>query len=133
MTTTFHFETNEPQYEYSYEGADVQLRYEGLVAVAAGPAPAFDEKSPERGSSSLRSAGSEYWQGLGEVCRAPPLHRRSKRERQCGRIPWRALRHSNSPKRVLLLLTVSMSGSTQPMDVLNWGEQAKEQQRRFRR
>ena len=43
MTTTFHFETNEPQYEYSYEGADVQLRCQGLVAVAAGPAPAFDE------------------------------------------------------------------------------------------
>lgn len=39
MSTTFHFETNEPQYEYSYEGADIQLRCVGLVAVAAGPAP----------------------------------------------------------------------------------------------
>jgi hypothetical protein len=43
VTTTFHFETNEPQYEYSYEGAEVQLRCQGLVAVAAGPAPIFDE------------------------------------------------------------------------------------------
>jgi hypothetical protein len=43
VTTTFHFETNEPQYEYSYEGADVQLRCQGFVAAAAGPAPAFDE------------------------------------------------------------------------------------------
>jgi hypothetical protein len=43
VTTTFHFETNEPQYEYSYEGADVQLRCQGLVAVAAGPAATFDE------------------------------------------------------------------------------------------
>jgi hypothetical protein len=43
VTTTFHFETNEPQYEYSQGGADVQLRCEGLVAVAAGPAPAFGE------------------------------------------------------------------------------------------
>ena len=63
MTTTFHFETNEPQYEYSYEGADVQLRCEGLVAVAAGPAPAFDENAPVLGLSSLRSAGSESWRG----------------------------------------------------------------------
>lgn len=39
MSTTFHFETNEPQYEYSYEGADIQLRCVGLVAAAAGPAP----------------------------------------------------------------------------------------------
>ena len=45
MTTTFHFEPNEPQYEYSYEGADVQLRCEGLVAVAAGPAPTFDDNA----------------------------------------------------------------------------------------
>jgi len=43
VTTTFHFETNEPQYEYSYEGAEVQLRCQGLVAAAAGPTPAFDE------------------------------------------------------------------------------------------
>jgi hypothetical protein len=43
VTTTFHFETNELQYEYSYEGAEVQLRCQGLVAVAAGPALAFDE------------------------------------------------------------------------------------------
>lgn len=45
MTSTFHFETNEPQYEYSYEGADLQLRCQGLVAVAAGPAPGFDENT----------------------------------------------------------------------------------------
>jgi hypothetical protein len=43
VTTTFHFETNEPQYEYSSEGAEVQLRCQGLVAAAAGPAPSFDE------------------------------------------------------------------------------------------
>ena len=46
MTTTFHFETNEPQYEYSYEGADVRLRCQGLVAEAAGPAPEFDKNAP---------------------------------------------------------------------------------------
>ncbi len=43
MTTTFNFDTNEPQYEYSYEGAEVQLRCQGVVAVAAGPVSAFDE------------------------------------------------------------------------------------------
>ena len=45
MTTTFHFETNESQYAYFYEGADVQLRCEGLAAVAAGPAPTFDDNN----------------------------------------------------------------------------------------
>ena len=44
MTTTFHFES-EPRYEYSYEGADVQLRCEALVAVAAGPAHSFDDNA----------------------------------------------------------------------------------------
>ena len=44
MTTTFHFEPNEPQYEFSCEGVDVQLRCQGLVAVAAGPALALGEK-----------------------------------------------------------------------------------------
>jgi hypothetical protein len=43
VTTTFNFDTNEPQYEYSYEGAEVQLRCQGLLAVAAGPAPGFGE------------------------------------------------------------------------------------------
>jgi len=45
VTTTFHFETNEPQYEYSYEGAEVQLRCQGLVAAAAGPAATFDDNA----------------------------------------------------------------------------------------
>ena len=126
MTTTFHFETNEPQYEYSYEGADVQLRCQGLVAVAAGPAPAPGETPSVRGSSSLRSAGSEYWQGLGEVCRAPPLHRRSKRERQCGRMPWRALTRSSLSNQAWTLVTVSMPWSTRPLDESNWGEQGSE-------
>ena len=64
MTTTFHFETNEPQYEYSYEGADVQVRCEGLVAVAAGPATTFDdatrtwfELSPVSGNRILAGVG----------------------------------------------------------------------------
>ena len=43
MTTTFHFETNEPQYEYSFEGADLQLRCQALVAVATGPTAGFGE------------------------------------------------------------------------------------------
>ena len=65
MTTTFHFETNEPQYEYSYEGAEVQLRCQGLVAAAAGPAPVFDgnvhrtwfELSPVSGKRILAGVG----------------------------------------------------------------------------
>lgn len=44
MTTTFHFEPNDPQYEFSCEGVDVQLRCQGLVSVAAGPPPALGEK-----------------------------------------------------------------------------------------
>ena len=65
MTTTFHFETNEPQYEYSSEGADLQLRCQGLVAVAAGPAPApgedatckWFELSPVSGKRILAGVG----------------------------------------------------------------------------
>ena len=121
MTTTFHFETNEPQYEYSYEGADVQLRCQGLVAVAAGPAPALDENALRTWFEPLRSAESEYWQGLGEVCQVPPRHQRSKRERQFGRMPWRALPHPSSPKQAPPLLTVSMPWWTRPMGVVQLG------------
>jgi hypothetical protein len=38
MTTTFHYEAEEPQYESPYEGADIQLRCGGLVGAGAGPA-----------------------------------------------------------------------------------------------
>lgn len=65
MTTTFHFETNEPQYEYSYEGADVQLRCEGLVAVAAGPAPAFDENVPRTWFELSPVSGKRILAGVG--------------------------------------------------------------------
>lgn len=44
MTTTFHFEPKAPQYEFSCEGVDVQLRCQGLFAVAAGPALVLGEK-----------------------------------------------------------------------------------------
>ncbi len=65
MTTTFHLETNEPQYGYSYEGAEVQLCCQGLIAVAAGPTPAFDEHvsrswfelSPVNGKRMLAGVG----------------------------------------------------------------------------
>jgi len=63
VTTTFHFETNEPQYEYSFEGADVRLHCGGLVAVAAGPAPArgvprtWFELSPVSGKRILAGVG----------------------------------------------------------------------------
>ena len=65
MTTTFHFETNEPQYEYSYEGADVQLNCEGLVAVAAGPAPAFDENVPRTWFELSPVSGKRILAGVG--------------------------------------------------------------------
>ena len=65
MTTTFHFETNEPQYEYSYEGADVQLRCEGLVAVAAGPAPSFDENVPRTWFELSPVSGKRILAGVG--------------------------------------------------------------------
>ena len=65
MTTTFHFETNEPQYEYSYEGADVQLRCQGLVAAAAGPAPAFDENVPRTWFELSPVSGKRILAGVG--------------------------------------------------------------------
>jgi hypothetical protein len=37
VTTTFHYEADQPQYESTYEDADVQLRCGGFVAVAVGP------------------------------------------------------------------------------------------------
>ena len=65
MTTTFHFETNEPQYEYSYEGAEVQLRCQGLVAVAAGPAPAFDENAARTWFELSPVSGKRILAGVG--------------------------------------------------------------------
>jgi hypothetical protein len=64
MTTTFHFEADEPRYESSFENADVQLRCQGMVAVAAGPAyPSEDgagtwyELSPISGNQILAGVG----------------------------------------------------------------------------
>jgi hypothetical protein len=65
VTTTFHFDTNEPQYEYSCEGADVQLRCQGLVAVAAGPAPAFDENLPRTWFELSPVSGKRILAGVG--------------------------------------------------------------------
>ncbi len=65
MTTTFHFETNEPRYEYSYEGADVQLRCEGLVAVAAGPAPTFDDNAARTWFELSPVSGQRILAGVG--------------------------------------------------------------------
>ncbi len=65
MTTTFHFETNEPQYEYSYEGADLQLRCQGLVAVAAGPAPAFEESATRTWFELSPVSGKRILAGVG--------------------------------------------------------------------
>ena len=65
MTTTFHSETNEPQYEYSYEGADVQLRCQGLVAVAAGPAPALDEHATRSWFELAPISGNRILAGAG--------------------------------------------------------------------
>ena len=39
MTTIFQHGTGEPEYESPAEGCDVQVRCQGLVAAAAGPAP----------------------------------------------------------------------------------------------
>ena len=58
MTTTFHFETNEPQYEYSYEGAEVQLRCQGLVAAAAGPAPSSSAPATARPTADPAAAAA---------------------------------------------------------------------------
>jgi hypothetical protein len=65
VTTTFDFGTNEPQYEYSYEGADVQLRCEGLVAVAAGPAPTFDDNATRTWFELSPVSGKRILAGVG--------------------------------------------------------------------
>lgn len=65
MTTTFHFETNEPQYEYSCEGADTQLRCQGLVAVAAGPAPAPGEDATRTWFELSPISGKRILAGVG--------------------------------------------------------------------
>ena len=65
MTTTFHCETNEPQYEYSYQGADVQLRCAGLVAAAAGPAPALGENVPSTWFELSPASGKRILAGVG--------------------------------------------------------------------
>ena len=64
MTTTYHFEADEPRFESSFENADVQLRCQGVVAVAAGPAyPSEDgagtwyEVSPVSGNQILAGVG----------------------------------------------------------------------------
>jgi hypothetical protein len=65
MTTTFHYEAEEPRYESSYEGADLQLHCQGLVAVAAGPevghpqdgCPTWYELSPTNGKRVLAGVG----------------------------------------------------------------------------
>ena len=65
MTTTFHFETNELQYEYSYEGAEVQLRCQGLVAAAAGPTPAFDDDATRTWFELSPVSGKRILAGVG--------------------------------------------------------------------
>lgn len=65
MTTTFHFEMNEPQYEYFFEGADVQLRCQGLVAAAAGPAAAFEEHGPRSWFELSPISGKRILAGVG--------------------------------------------------------------------
>ena len=67
VTTTFHFETSEPQYEYSCEGADVQLRCLGLVAVAAGPAHAFVENAPGTWFELSPVSGKRILAGVGRI------------------------------------------------------------------
>ena len=65
MTTTFHYEAEEPRYESSYEGADLRLHCQGLVAVAAGPEfgdtqgelPTWYELSPANGRRVLAGVG----------------------------------------------------------------------------
>ena len=92
MTTTFHFETTSLSTSTPTKVPMCSSAARAWSQWRRDRHPHSTRTSPERGSSSLRSAGSEYWQGLGEVCRVPPRHPRSKRERQCGRMPWRALR-----------------------------------------
>ena len=65
MTTTFHFETNEPQYEYSYEGAEVQLRCQGLVAAAVGPAATFDDNATRTWFELSPVSGKRILAGVG--------------------------------------------------------------------
>jgi hypothetical protein len=67
VTTTFHFETNEPQYEYSYEGAEVQLRCQGLVAAAAGPAATFDDYATPTWFELSPVSGKRILAGVGRV------------------------------------------------------------------
>ena len=65
MTTTFHYEADQPQYESAYEHADVQLRCRGFVAVAVGPEcipaesgpPTWHELSPATGMRVLAGVG----------------------------------------------------------------------------
>ena len=65
MTTTFHFETNEPRYEYSYESADVELRCEALIAVAAGPPPTFDDNATHTWFELSPVSGKQILAGVG--------------------------------------------------------------------
>ena len=65
MTTTFPFETNESQYEYSHEGADLQLRCQGLTAVAAGRAPTIDEEAPSSWFELSPVSGKRILAGVG--------------------------------------------------------------------
>ena len=92
MTTTFHFETNEPQYEYSYEGADVQLRCQGLVAAAAGPAPAFDENvhpNVVRALSGQREANTGWgWEKCARCHRGIGVRNERGNLGECHGGPW---------------------------------------------
>lgn len=67
MTTTFHFEMNEPQYDYSSQGADVLLRCEGLVGVATGPAHAFEDNAPRTWYELTPVAGKRILAGVGRT------------------------------------------------------------------
>ena len=65
MTTIFHYEADEPRYESSYEGADLRLHCQGLVALAMGPEfgdtqgepPTWYELSPANGRRVLAGVG----------------------------------------------------------------------------
>ena len=121
MTTTFHFETNEPQYEYSYEGADLQLRYQGLVAVAAGPAPAFEESATRTWFELSPVSGKRILAGVGRSTPSATAASAFETKETMWANAMAGLPHSSSPKRAPPLLTVSMPWSTRPLDVLMWG------------
>ena len=126
MTTTFHFETNEPQYEYSHERADVQLRCEGLIAVAAGPAPTFDDNATRTWFELSPVSGERILAGVGRslsgatAASAFETKETMWANAMAGLVPLELVESSVDVGDSVY------ARSTRPMDVSSWGEKGLE-------